>query len=467
VLVTSFALALVCAATARPLAKKPPATAATCSTLIVQKGGSGLLRITAAKGSLPIATTKLAPGTMAKTKTRTIKPAGKTAFRYTFAKKAGKAEKVRVVVTFSKANKTKTVVCAVKIGSPLSTLNVAFDGDGTGTITSTPAGISCTPDKSPCAGDFKTGAAVKLTAAPDTSSTFTGWTGACKGSATTCTVKPSGLSTVSAQFKKKTFTVTIQKAGAGNGTISSDGPLACGSTCTATLPAGTIVRLKAAPDASSTFTGWTGQCTSTVVQCNFPVDGDITVTATFDKLGNDLRVTPAGDRNGTITSDVPGIDCGSTCENTYPAGTVVTLTATPGAGELVQGWFGDCAGSTGNTCTLTMSSVKNAAVSFIKGATFSVSVVQDKPGAGGTVTSNAGGINCDEQGAAGAGNTCTSGLLFPTAVITLTATPKAGSSFVSWDNCPNALAGTGGAGMCQGYTSDFAGASPVAHFTSP
>ena len=37
------------------------------------------------------------------------------------------------------------------------------------------------------------------------------------------------MSNVTAEFTRKTFTVTIEKAGDGDGTISSDGPLACGT----------------------------------------------------------------------------------------------------------------------------------------------------------------------------------------------------------------------------------------------
>ena len=37
-----------------------------------------------------------------------------------------------------------------------------------------------------------------------------------------------------------------------------------------------------------------------------------------------------GTGGGTVTSAPAGIDCGSTCSATFPAGTMVTLTATAG-----------------------------------------------------------------------------------------------------------------------------------------
>jgi hypothetical protein len=45
---------------------------------------------------------------------------------------------------------------------------------------------------------------------------------------------------------------------------------------------------------------------------------------------------------GNLRSDPAGIDCGTTCQASYPAGTVVTLTATPTDGATFKEWSGDC-----------------------------------------------------------------------------------------------------------------------------
>jgi hypothetical protein len=65
-----------------------------------------------------------------------------------------------------------------------------------------------------------------------------------------------------------------------------------------------------------------------------------------------LSVTKAGKGGGTVTSDVGGIDCGSTCEANIGTGTVVTLTATPNATSTFVRWKGDCSGT--GTCVVTM-----------------------------------------------------------------------------------------------------------------
>ncbi len=63
-----------------------------------------------------------------------------------------------------------------------------------------------------------------------------------------------------------------------------------------------------------------------------------------------LIVTITGDGEGTVTG--PGIACADDCTETYPEGTLVTLTATPAEGSLFTGWAEACAGQ--EACELTM-----------------------------------------------------------------------------------------------------------------
>jgi hypothetical protein len=74
-----------------------------------------------------------------------------------------------------------------------------------------------------------------------------------------------------------------------------------------------------------------------------------------------LRVSKSG--NGTVSSAPAGINCGSTCTATYPSGTQVTLTATPGRNQQFVGWSGACTG-TAATCTVTMDADKSVGASF-------------------------------------------------------------------------------------------------------
>jgi len=66
------------------------------------------------------------------------------------------------------------------------TLQVTLSG--TGSVSSTPAGISCTGGSTGCSQTFANGANVALNAAPGTGFAFLGWSGACSGSAASCAV---------------------------------------------------------------------------------------------------------------------------------------------------------------------------------------------------------------------------------------------------------------------------------------
>jgi len=75
-------------------------------------------------------------------------------------------------------------------------LATAKTGTGSGTIVSTPSGISC---GSACSYVFATSSNVNLTATPDSGSAFNGWTGACSGSGS-CTVTLDVSKNVTATF---------------------------------------------------------------------------------------------------------------------------------------------------------------------------------------------------------------------------------------------------------------------------
>ena len=77
------------------------------------------------------------------------------------------------------------------------TLTVATAGSGGGTVTSSPAGISCASD---CTESYTIGTVVTLTATPAAGSVFSGWSGGgCSGTGT-CVVTMSAAATVTATF---------------------------------------------------------------------------------------------------------------------------------------------------------------------------------------------------------------------------------------------------------------------------
>ena len=76
------------------------------------------------------------------------------------------------------------------------TLSVSKAGTGSGTVVSSPAGISC---GSTCSAGFAEGTTVTLQAAPTAGSVFTGWSGACAGTGG-CAVTMSADQSLTASF---------------------------------------------------------------------------------------------------------------------------------------------------------------------------------------------------------------------------------------------------------------------------
>jgi len=81
-------------------------------------------------------------------------------------------------------------------------LSVAKAGTGVGTVSSSPAGISC---GTTCSGQFDDGSTVTLTAAPTGQSRFAGWRGDCSGTGA-CVLSMTGSHSVTATFSAPPLT---------------------------------------------------------------------------------------------------------------------------------------------------------------------------------------------------------------------------------------------------------------------
>jgi hypothetical protein len=321
--------------------------------------------------------------------------------------------------------------CATPVSATLYTVTVSKTGStGSGTVTSTPAGIDC---GATCSASIASGTSVVLTAAPATGSTFTSWSGCTSVVGTSCTLVVAAAKTVTATFTLNTYALTVSKAGTGTGTVTSTSPdtrINCGSTCSASYNHNTSVTLNATATTGSTFTGWSGACTGTGT-CTVTMNGAQGVTATFavpsPPSTYSLSVTKNGAGAGILASNPAGINCGSTCSASFSTGTVVTLQVIPESGSTFTGWSGACSGT--GTCMLTMNQAQNVSATL---ALQSFTLTTTKAGTGaGAVASSPGGIDC--------GASCSATFSSGTNV-TLTATPATGSTFTAWSG---ACSGTG------------------------
>ena len=198
-------------------------------------------------------------------------------------------------------------------------------GSGWGQVSSDPAGIDC-PGSS-CQASFDAGTAVTLTATPNAGSTFIGWSGDCSGTGS-CQVTMADARSVTATFALKTLLV-VSKPGFGSGQVSSNpAGISCGTSCQAAFDPGTVVSLTATPDAGSTFTGWSGDCSGSG-SCQLTMNQNHSVNALFA-----LNTRP----HASFTVACTGLTCsfdgsGSTDSN----GTLVTYAWNFGDGNAGSG----------------------------------------------------------------------------------------------------------------------------------
>ena len=179
---------------------------------------------------------------------------------------------------------------------PRYALSVAKAGAGTGTVTSTsnPPSSSQINCGSTCSTEYDGGTVVTLNAQPAAGSTFTAWTGCDSVQGTVCTVNMTGARSVTATFGRQRFTlsVTNESMGFGNGTVtstsnpSSPTQINCGTTCSATYDASTVVTLTATPAPGSSFVRWQGCDAVSGTTCTVTMNGARSVSAAF------LRTTP-------------------------------------------------------------------------------------------------------------------------------------------------------------------------------
>jgi hypothetical protein len=310
------------------------------------------------------------------------------------------------------------------------TLTVQLTGSGTATVTSTPPGIDCNFQNTPCPASFPFGTQVTLSETT-VSTTFNGWSGGGCSGAGSCAVTVTTDQQVTADFSINVVnqTLSVNFPGNGMGTVTSMPTGAnCTSPCTPLFAQGTVVTLTATPNANSTFVGWGGAC-SDAGSCVVTMSADMIVSANFMlKPFPVLTVGVLGTGGGLVTSSPPGISCSTpACMQAFPPGTMVTLSAEAVVGSAFAGWGGACSGAGGCIVTMNSNQVVTATFNALPIARLSVNL---QGMAGGSVASNPVGISCPGM--------CSDTFMIGTSV-TLTATPDNGSMFFLWGEAANKL----------------------------
>jgi hypothetical protein len=139
-------------------------------------------------------------------------------------------------------------------------------------------------------------------------------------------------------------------------TISGTGLLTVtGTECGSGVVSATLVTNTSAGGISSSGAAVIGYMTASVT-C---------FTGSGSGAGPAVSVTFAGTGSGTVTSSPSGLSCSSACIDTFAAGTVLTLTATPTPPSTTASWGGTCPTATQtNICTFIVEENTTVTVSF-------------------------------------------------------------------------------------------------------
>jgi uncharacterized repeat protein (TIGR02543 family) len=258
------------------------------------------------------------------------------------------------------------------------TLTVGVEGEGT-------------VSQDPQSETYFYGEVVTLTATTDTGWSFSGWSGDLSGTDSPETITMDGNKDVTATFTRDEYTLTVGVEG--EGTVSQDPQ-------SEAYFYGEVVTLTATADIGWSFEGWSGDLSGTDNPETITMDGNKDVTATFAQDQYTLTVIVVGE--GSVDREPD--------QETYTYGEVVTLTATADIGWSFDGWSGDLSG-TDNPETITMDGNKDVTATFTQDQ-YTLTVIVEGEGSV--------DWEPDEE-------TYTYG-----DVVTLTAVPDLGSTFVGW-----------------------------------
>jgi uncharacterized repeat protein (TIGR02543 family) len=257
------------------------------------------------------------------------------------------------------------------------------------TYTLTTTAVNGTVTKNPNQTTYNYGSNVILTATASPGYTFTGWSGDTTSLINPLTVTMNANKNITANFAITTYTLTITSV---NGTVTKN-------PNQTSYNIGTNVTLTATPSLGYTFTGWSGDTTSSINPLIVTMNANKNITANFAVGTYTLTITSV---NGTVAKN-PN-------QTSYNYGTNVTLTATPNTGYTFTGWSGDTTSLT-NPLTVTMNKNKNITANFTV-LQYTVTL-SSNPVAGGTTSSGGGTFNAGTS-------------------VTITATPNAGYAFTNW-----------------------------------
>jgi NOL1/NOP2/fmu family ribosome biogenesis protein len=239
--------------------------------------------------------------------------------------------------------------------------------------------------------NYLRGTAVNLRAEPAAGWEFLSWSGDASGTASNLSLVMNTNKSVTAQFGRTLFTLTVTTVGGG----------AVSGNTQSNYFSGTTVNLRAEPQPGWYFQSWSGDAAGTSRNVSVLMNWDKSVAATFAPLT--LLAVAAG--GGTVTAN---------SASNFVQDSAVTLTGQPHSGWTFLNWMGDASG-TNPQASVTMDRPKEVQAVF--GTTCNTSVLGL-----GTVVRNFG-----------------TGLVPFGGVVRLTAIPQPGYYLGLWGNAASSV----------------------------
>ncbi len=256
-------------------------------------------------------------------------------------------------------------------------VTVNLTGLGAGQVqlgSSTTCSLALLQGNATCTRLVDVGTTFTIGASPLPGSVFAGFGTPCAPGVSSCTFVVTAPLSISATFNRSKVPLTIRIGGGGSGTVFANG-LSCPGdtsqqgivTCTQQVDIGTAVVVSASPNSGSLFNGFGGDCASTT-SCSFTMLAAASVSVTFVPASLPVSVSISGNGRGSVS--VGGTTCAydpavgaPACTRQVAFGSSITISATPGPGTVIAAFDGQCP-SSGNTCTITVTSARTIGLSF-------------------------------------------------------------------------------------------------------
>ena len=254
------------------------------------------------------------------------------------------------------------------------TVNLTGLGAGQVQLGATMCSIALLQGNAVCTRLVDVGSTITIGASPLAGSVFAGFGAPCAPGVSSCTFVVNAPVAISATFNRSKVPLTIRLSGGGSGTVFANGLSCAGDssqqgivTCTQQVDIGTAVVVSASPNSGSLFNGFGGDCASTT-NCSFTMLAAASVSVTFVPATLPVSVNISGNGRGSVS--IGGTTCAydpavgaPACTRQVAYGSSITISVAPGPGTVIAAFDGQCP-STGNSCTITVTSARTIGVSF-------------------------------------------------------------------------------------------------------